>query len=289
MIKKVCSLIIIIFTIFNMCSCFFSPESHYEFIEDDDYIFAYHKSEGFEISNLYLYGLTDSGKEKEYLILPEKYKDKKIDCFGIGFSLFMAGRDFKDEFSSDVLKKVFINFKLEEGNNWTGVSKNKDGNTYTFVLWYDYDKNVIDQYLNRINEAIIGYNLFDDFTLMDRIYKTGREVINYIANVSYIYNYDDAPNGGYYWVDNYDNSLIEYIPPEPTREGYTFDGWYKEEDCINKWDFTSDKTSPSYTYYVEPNEYSTEYSSEEYREFYDNYISTHTYVETKLYAKWVKA
>lgn len=43
-------------------------------------------------------------------------------------------------------------------------------------------------------------------------------------------------------VDSYDQSLIEFIPPEPQREGYTFGGWYKEEECINEWDFEVDMT-----------------------------------------------
>lgn len=90
-------------------------------------------------------------------------------------------------------------------------------------------------------------------------------------------------NDGYYWVDNYDNSLIEYIPPEPIREGYEFAGWYKEAECINKWDFSKDKTSDLYRRYYEPDED----DSEEYKKEYYEYISTHTYVETKLYAKWI--
>lgn len=90
-------------------------------------------------------------------------------------------------------------------------------------------------------------------------------------------------NDGYYWVDNYDNSLIEYIPPKPIREGYEFAGWCKEAECINKWDFSKDKTSDSYRRYYEPDED----DSEEYKKEYYEYISTHTYVETKLYAKWI--
>ena len=33
---------------------------------------------------------------------------------------------------------------------------------------------------------------------------------------------------------------ITYIPEAPTREGYTFGGWYKEEECINAWNFETD-------------------------------------------------
>lgn len=29
---------------------------------------------------------------------------------------------------------------------------------------------------------------------------------------------EEAHNDGYYWVDIYDNDLIEYIPPKPTRK-----------------------------------------------------------------------
>ena len=35
-------------------------------------------------------------------------------------------------------------------------------------------------------------------------------------------------------------SKIEIIPPAPEREGYTFGGWYKEKECINKWNFETD-------------------------------------------------
>lgn len=26
-------------------------------------------------------------------------------------------------------------------------------------------------------------------------------------------------------------------PPNPTKEGYIFDGWYKEPECVNEWNF----------------------------------------------------
>ena len=86
------------------------------------------------------------------------------------------------------------------------------------------------------------------------------------ANVSYYYNYENAPNDGYYWIDNYNyGETIEYIPAIPVRDGYTFGGWYKETECINAWDFEID-TLPEVQY------------DEEEMEIYQ---------ETKLYAKWI--
>ena len=58
------------------------------------------------------------------------------------------------------------------------------------------------------------------------------------ANVSYLLNYGE---NNYYYVDNYENDeKIIYIPPIPKREGHVFDGWYKEIDCTNQWEFDND-------------------------------------------------
>lgn len=76
------------------------------------------------------------------------------------------------------------------------------------------------------------------------------------ANVGYYLNYGENT---YYYIDYYENGKnIEYIPPIPTRSGYTFDGWFKESNCVNQWDFDVD--------IVQTNEIKD---------------------EVKLYAKWI--
>ena len=79
----------------------------------------------------------------------------------------------------------------------------------------------------------------------------------------YYYNYNDSPNGGYYRIDDYDGEAISFVPPTPSRDGYTFIGWYKESECINEWNFNED---------IVP---SKEFIEKEY-----------IYKETTLYAKW---
>ena len=59
---------------------------------------------------------------------------------------------------------------------------------------------------------------------------------------------------------------IEYIPEQPLRDGYTFDGWYKESECVNIWDFETDALPESQV-------------DDKGQEIYQ---------ETKLYAKWIK-
>ena len=88
-----------------------------------------------------------------------------------------------------------------------------------------------------------------------------------IANTSYLFNYDKAPNDGYFFINEFEyGGKIENTPYEPIREGYTFGGWYKESACTNEWNFDEDKLPE------------TEYDEEGNVEF----------VETKLYAKWIK-
>ena len=128
-----------------------------------------------------------------------------------------------------------------------------------FVTWeYEFTQ------LNlNIKEYIYGYNLYK------RRIGTGLSIdYGIIANVSYMYNYENCPNDGYYWVDSYDNEIISFIPPNPEREGYMFDGWYKEKECINKWDFNTDKTGEELI--IEENS--------QYNEYPGIY----------LYAKWIK-
>ena len=86
-------------------------------------------------------------------------------------------------------------------------------------------------------EVIIGYNQYKN----RNVSVTSNE--NYVlANVTYMYNYGYYDNDNYYWVDSYDNTTIDYLPPEPVNEGFTFAGWYKEVECINKWNFETDVT-----------------------------------------------
>jgi len=40
------------------------------------------------------------------------------------------------------------------------------------------------------------------------------------------------------------------LPTDPTKEGYTFGGWYKESECTDDWDFATDKVTSNVTLYA---------------------------------------
>lgn len=96
-----------------------------------------------------------------------------------------------------------------------------------------------------------GYNVYDEYILNNNYPFTSNHKI---ANITYLYNYDNSPNKGYYWVDSYNNSLITFIPPIPKRDGYIFDGWYKEYECKNEWNFSIDKAKDEIRY-IQGNKY----------------------------------
>ena len=49
-------------------------------------------------------------------------------------------------------------------------------------------------------------------------------------------------------TQNYGTAVT--APADPTREGYKFEGWYKEEECTNAWDFDSDVVEGNTTLYA---------------------------------------
>jgi uncharacterized repeat protein (TIGR02543 family) len=176
----------------------------------------------------YLIGFTELGQEQSTLIVPEEIDGIKTCNFGFVdpsvFAYYPVG-----DFQSEKLERLYVPF----GANWGFAEGTYKLPNCSVVEWY-YNKDNF--YYIILPNYILGYNVFKEYQ-----YQIGNSLL-ILANISYLYNYEDAPNDDYYWVDSYDNSTVKYIPPEPTREGYTFGGWYKEAECINAWDFEVDKT-----------------------------------------------
>ncbi len=207
----------------------------------------------------YITGLTELGKQQTALIYPKTIDG--IDVYGIGYHFSMAVQDFWiGNLSSENLQKFFMpevqieNIKRAEIFNLHGK----------LVNWNSCYGDKLSNDEMHATVQVFGYNLY----AKKKNYLLKSNSSFSIANVSYLYNYDNAPNDGYYWVDSYDKSLITFMPPKPTREGYTFEGWYKDADCINAWDFDTDITGKEINI-------DRETTYEKYDGIY-------------LYAKWIK-
>ena len=206
-------------------------------------------------NTLNLKNLSEEGKKKKYIVVPDELDGRKVYMLGYKNAIFSSGRS---NWESSNLEKIYINnenifFKNTLFENCISLKK-------IILVKNDAARSKYIRLLHATTyfTSHIYYNsLGGDANLpMDLIDGS-------VANVSYYYNYEESPNNGYYWIDDVeDGELIEFIPEEPTREGYKFEGWYKEAECINEWEFEKDRVIKA-----------------------DN---KEPYYENKLFAKWAK-
>lgn len=229
MLKKIKTLLVIILIIVSigtLSGCKFAI--YYPEYESGFYRYAVEtKKDG--TKRAYLIGLTESGAQQKELIYPETIDG--IPVYGIGYVISVSITSYKaiGDFSSDKLEKIFFPTMPKEVIKTDSIFDNLQADT-RLVYWNS-------DYINRIGgrlKSICGYNYVEDYYSI--------KFYEYLANVSYMLNYENAPNNGYYWVDSYDESIISFIPPAPNREGFQFDGWYKEPECVIEWKFEKNRT-----------------------------------------------
>lgn len=213
--KKVFILLIFIISLLSVSSC---KKAIYS-----DGLIEYHTlGKSFNV-----YSLTEEGKQQEYIIIPSYVNGNKVevDSRTSGF----------DDYGN--VKKVYVPYTI---TYWENSALNPD-EAKVFVFSNQIHKNM-SEYMN----LYVSSWLFENVNLVNEL---NHETIGWsilydahIANVSFHFNHENAPNEGYYWLDDYDyGELITFTPPNPSREGYTFAGWYKEPECINEWIFNEDK------------------------------------------------
>ena len=219
-----------------------------------------------ESNEIMLVGLTKKGQEQETLVIPSEIKGKKVYRIGYPVWKYPGSYHWKCDFKSDKLKNLYfpssISFSDFSGgfygeltdikyiywgkrnSSTIGIeSAPKDGNVYVSTTCY----------------------IFNEFS--DNHYNIHGELIDnsYIKIANVVYYLNDTTEDTFF-VDDCDGTIVNVTPPNPIREGYKFNGWYKEKECINKWDFEKD---------IIP---SKEYDAD------GNYI----FKETSLYACWEK-
>ena len=264
-LKKVVS--IVLFTIFMFCiSASFVGCKKEPLLDNNEYFIYIVSHQRNEVSIL---GLTDAGKEQEYLVIPETIDGKKVRAVGChtGLTVTEIMKQYGDakysQFQSERLKKIFFVSDVEIIIGWGSGNLIENLPPFEAIFYISNQGDVDRPEVFFFRTSLMGETNLKSW---DRQLENPH-YCNFAANVSYYYNYENAKNDGYYWIDNYEyGETIEYIPENPIREGYTFGGWYKEPECINVWDFATDRL-PEIKY---------------------NGQGVRIYQETKLYAKWIK-
>ena len=220
--------------------------------------------------------LSEEGHKQKYIVMPETINGKPYQFTeSNGFGTGTHSAKFSE---NNILEKIYFEFfdYIIEYNSYVffnckALKKTIFNNNlgYTKTIVFNDNKTI---YVPNDGSLYTNYSNIPVFVDEDGN-ETKCFVVEstyYLANVEFIFNYDDAPNNGYYWIDDIDDGeKLEVIPPEPTREGYTFDGWYCEKECINQFDL--DTTIEKQKLIV----------SEKYYYYPDNYV-------TYIYAKWIK-
>ena len=265
-IKKVLMSLLLAFVMFftiSLSGCglgkLLKVVSYDECIECGDFIYRPQKTDDGEHTVAILYGLSNAGKEKVGVIVPDEVDGLQVAYLtGIYWE---TGTDRKIKlfitspcaipFSGGFSSRTSISFNVHDslvkawGFSSTICTYGPRGDTFG-------DKYSDEEY----------YKVFKN-----HCYKK-------YANVTYGYNYEDAPYLGIYWIDDYDGTTIDFIPPDPVREGYTFEGWYKDEEGTEKWDFEKD-IIPEKKYDITKRDDGTE-------------SAYYIYKNNILYAKWRK-
>ena len=166
-------------------------------------------------------GLTDKGKELEYVVFPESIDGIPVTKIAIHTSDSKA-------------KKAYISTNIISLHvpYWTTVSKEPVkliDQRFTYSLE------------NSINTPWTYVSEYAEKVLVEKFNN-----IYLIANLCYLYNYEDSPNGGQWFVDDLDEGeRIGYIPPDPVREGYKFTGWFTDKECAKSFDLNGYAYDPA--------------------------------------------
>jgi len=202
-------------------------------------------------------GLTEKGREQKILVIPEAIDGLLVTSLQRRAPWATHPPDFK----SENLEKIF--FPTSEINIHNETFSYRDKFKKGIVVNFKYDP-----YYGGGGGIVSAMDPIGGYHIPKSIYDI---VVNYdgkkCANTTYYYNYETSINYGCYWIDDVEyGEKIEFIPPNPVRNGYNFGGWYKETECLNLWNFEAD-TLPE------------QLLDEEGKIVYQ---------ETALYAKWTK-
>lgn len=258
-LKIICITLVFCLTVTSLFGC--AKENEQKVYGDFIYTIVYYDEKGVSVkeeksvhSFVRILGLSDVGKEKEIIVFPEYIEGLKVE--ELGRNIAWIGSHGIIE--SSKLKKLFFPYNLSISSDAIQDSVNLEG---VFIL-----EHIIPEYYIATGLSIyLTSNHYSNSNLTN-FYGSDGYSNYYFSNVSYYYNYENAPNDGYYWIDNYNyGEKIEYIPEQPIRDRYTFGGWYKDPECVDAWNFEIDALPQ------------TQYDEQE-KEIYQ---------ETKLYAKWI--
>lgn len=156
------------------------------------------------------------GKNLEVCYMPAYINGKVVTSAGYDIWVSASCR-----LESENLKYLNIPYGVKETKGFKGLS-----NLQTIVISSIHDFRFY---------GGSDLKIYVPFGYADMYEKIDCELLN--ANITYLFNYGDAPNEGVYMADLKEQGEVLYKPLDPLRAGFVFDGWFTDADCKNQWDF----------------------------------------------------
>lgn len=231
--KRIISLLILFILIFSLSSCSLFGER--ENVTVGDIIYLHVKTQSQEYYSVV--GLSEEGKEKREIVIPGEVNGLEVRTIG-----FLRGLKCIGSITSDNLETIYLEKYMDFCFSYFFIDcpKLKKIICLEFKDLSDdelyYAGNIGPAIINnkgKENEEIRGLPIYI-FPSKDYVECFYLSIYNY-ANVVYYLDENTV-----YYIDYYDEGKITYFPEEPIKYGYKFVGWYKEPECINKWDYEND-------------------------------------------------
>ena len=217
---------------------------------------------------------TVDNKEDMTIYVPPYFNGKPVNAIGYKY---IHGFGTRKNYQIPDQKRVYLPYTLYRETNSNSVLDSHESFRCEESLFTVNNRTyAYNNYAKKVYMNALGFKRYiekkKDYLKDDKItdyyleyLSTGKKFI--IANTAYMFNYEDAPNNNYFFINEFERGgLIEDTPYKPIREGYEFAGWYKEPECETPWNFETDTLPDA-----------------EYKE--DGEL---IFIETKLYAKWIK-
>ena len=212
--------------------------------------------------------VSDNGSDKVYI--PDTAFGKQVNSLG-NIAMFFGADDTHPGFSLSSAERVYLPWSIEKKCSPYLVSGPIDRTNELVFLWASNSTSVATFDELHIGHPIIyvvtslGYEkiISEEWDVQNDYIE---EKVNFVlpANIAYFFNYEENPNEGYFFVDLLEETGKLTPPPyNPHREGYTFEGWYKDAECTEAWDFAKDEVKITF-----------------------DEDGNRIYEEVKLYAKW---
>lgn len=203
--------ILLMLSIVGLTACRPEYNENYRTVSTEFFKVALHDKDSYAI----VYELSDLGKEQEVLGIPSHVEGFPVKQIGMQLLWGRLG------ISSDYLKKLYIPYTIENTiQNYSIIANLDEVVLIPQHLEYDSAKTVI-----------ISQDCYD--TLQNNV---GAWETQKPANISYYFNYEDAPNSNIFWIDLIRGEDLYIHPEAPVRDGYTFIGWFTDEEVTMQWD-----------------------------------------------------